>query len=70
MSGSWQDWREPCGCMEFWVQDPWNEIEGEPDHGLKKIRTHDLKLLGLYDYVYRNRRIFDERRTERSVRSA
>jgi hypothetical protein len=60
-----------CGCeMEFWVQDLWNEIEGEAEHGLKKVCTHDLKLLALYDYVYKNRQKFDERRTQKYLRSA
>jgi hypothetical protein len=57
--------------MEFWVQDPWNEIEGEAASGLKQIRTHDLTILALYDHVYRNRQKFDEyRRAERDLRSA
>lgn len=61
-----------CGCqLEFWVQDPWNEIESEAMGGLKRIRTCDLKLLALYDHVYRNRQKFDEyRRAERDLRSA
>ena len=69
-----------CECMEFWVQDPWNEIEGEEVGGLKKVRTHDLKILALYDHIYRNRKRFDElrrtqwteneRRTEKNLRSA
>jgi len=66
----WDDPREDCGCMEFWVQDPWNEIEGEAMGGLKKVRTHDLRLLALYDYVYANRKKFDERRTQKNLRSA
>jgi len=59
--------------MEFWVQDPWNEIEEAPDqmHGaLKKVYTHDLKILALYDHIYRNRKWFDERRTQKNLRSA
>ena len=59
-----------CECMEFWVQDPWNEIEGEVVGGLKKIHTHDLKILALYDHIYRNRKWFDERRAEKNLRSA
>jgi len=56
--------------MAFWVQDPWNEIEGEEVSGLKKVRTHDLKILALYDHIYRNRKWFDERRAEKNLRSA
>jgi hypothetical protein len=56
--------------MEFWVQDPYHEIELEAVGGLKKIRTHDLKILALYDHVYRNRKWFDERRPQKNLRSA
>jgi len=68
---NWYEERH-CGCqMEFWVQDPWNEIDGAAEGGLKKIRTCDLKILALYDHIYRNRKWFDEqRRAEKNLRSA
>src|SRR5215472_14344774 len=62
---------QPLRRVSHTHQDPLNEIEGEEVSGLKKVRTHDLKILALYDHIYRNRKWFDEqRRAEKNLRSA
>lgn len=62
----WSEFPRKCECTEFWVQDPYNEIEMEAQGGLKKIRTHDLRILALYDFIYKNH----ERISQRSLRKA